>query len=144
MNRTLPLCAALILAGASFAQTTVTGEVVTNTAIGVYALQGNQTGFKAIAARVKVPATGTSVTAGVNNHNTFAVTMIQWRQWPGGIITADLGEQGAVSTNASQPGASAGTSPSASAGTFRPGPHSILLRLTGPAGTRGLLDMSAS
>lgn len=144
MNNPLCLCAALILVSAAPAQLTVTGDVSTLTPIGVYALQGNQTGFDAIAANVTISSAGASVTATVNNSNTFATTMIHFRQWPSGIVNVDLTEQGAVTKGQNQSAASAGTSPSTNAGTFRPGPHSILLRLRGRAGTRGLLEMWAS
>jgi hypothetical protein len=140
MDRYLALFAGL-LAGALSAQSSVTAELVTKTPVAAYVRQGNQTDFKALAANVKIPATFTSVDASLNN--SFHSTLVDWST-QGAVIVVNLGDQGGVNLGTSGPAPTAGTSPSANVANLQPGPHSFLLKLSGPAGTKGLLEVWSS
>lgn len=130
-----------LLAGGLSAQSNVTAEVVTKTAVAAYARQDDQTGFDALAANTAIPASGKSANAIAKD--SFAWTSIEWFD-RAGVITVNFLEQGGVTRSTNGPVPTVGTSPSATLANLQPGPHSVLLKLSGKAGSKGLLEMGCS
>lgn len=131
--------AIVAIVASAAAQTTLQ----TKTTLGVYATQGSASAHKVIGAAQPLPA-GVMSSVGVTLGNNSAATLVSWQQWPGGIVTVDLSEQGGVNVAGSEAPARAGTTPTPVNGRLVAGPHALVLRLAGQAGTRGTIEMWAT
>jgi hypothetical protein len=131
--------AVVTTAASTPAQTTLQ----TKTALGVYAVQGNASAHKVIGPAQSLPV-GVMTSVGATLGNNSAAALVSWQQWPGGIVTVDLSEQGGVNVAASEGPARAGTTPTPINGRLVAGPHTLVLRLAGQAGTRGTIEMWAT
>jgi len=141
MKNAIPYVCSLLLSAPLVAQTT-SYSFKTLRPVGVYAAQGSQVDFQSVAANTAIaPGALRSVSAAANNSH--ATTLMGWAVRKGGIVTADVSEQGGVEVGPNEPAAAVGTT-AAPGSSYVQGPHAVLLSMRGLPGSTAVIEVWAT